>query len=250
MALKITYLTRKEWGADEALPRLGHTVQGDERTEVYIHHTVGVDNDATPNVWETMHEVTTWMRRLQTIRPDLGLDVPYSFVAFFMPGELVICEGRGAMRSGAHTIGHNRSAIGLAVHGNFQLPTFGLEAYVKAMGVWLHRLKVNQLPFLGSTAPPGRDVFGHRDSGASTNCPGDHLYARLSDLRIEEEDDVDENTKVDWIGDGRKRTLAEMFGHQMRRIDARQEEIAALKAKIAGHDAAAGDGAHKHNEED
>ena len=187
--MDITYLTRKEWAAEEALPRLGSIVQGDERTEVYIHHTVAVDNDATPNVWETTHEVVTWMRRLQTIRPDLGLDVPYSVVAFFKPNELVICEGRGASRQGAHTKYHNRTAIGLAVHGNFQLPTFGLEGYVQAMGAWLHRLKVNQLPFLGTTHPPGRDVFGHRDS-AQTSCPGSHLYDMLGKLKIEEEDDV------------------------------------------------------------
>lgn len=205
--MKVTYLTRQEWGADTALPRLGHIVSPDERTEVFIHHTVAVDSDASPNIWETMAEVISWMRRLQTIRPDLGKDVPYNFVAFFMPNELVICEGRGANRSGAHTIGHNRSAIGLAVHGNFQLPTFGLEGYVKTMGPWLYQLKVSLLPFLGTKHPPGRDVYGHRDSGAQTACPGNHLYARLDDIVIEpgEEDfmaglsDQKQQEIYDWL---------------------------------------------------
>ena len=196
--MNLIYLTRQEWGADDSLPRLGAIVPGDERTEVYIHHTVAIDSDATPNIWETMHEVTTWMQRLQTIRPDLGKDVPYNYVGFFMPDELVICEGRGSHRSGAHTIGHNRSAIGLAVHGNFNLPTFGLTSYLPAIGAFLWSLQVNKLPFLGTNHPPGRDVFGHRDV-YQTACPGNNLYALLDDIKIEPpEEEDDDMTDEQW----------------------------------------------------
>lgn len=177
------FLTRPAWGADPALPRLGAPVNPDERTEVYIHHTVAVDSDATPNVWETLDEVKSWMQRLQTVRPDLGLDVPYSFVVFFMPDQLVICEGRGWARQGAHTAGHNRTAIAFGVHGNFQIPTFGLPLWLAPLGEWI-ALESTMLPNLGTVKPPDRDVWGHRDSGALTSCPGDHLYANLQHVRL------------------------------------------------------------------
>jgi hypothetical protein len=187
--MNVVYLTREEWGADPNLPRLGSIVPPAERTEVYIHHTVGVDSDATPNVWETMDECKVWMRRLQTIRPDLGLDVPYNFVVFLMPDQLVIMEGRGVDRRGAHTAYHNRTALAWAFHGNFMLPTFGLKKYLPYLGYWIHDLKVtHSLVNLGAVRPALRDVFGHRDSGAYTSCCGDYLYDELGLIRIEEED--------------------------------------------------------------
>ncbi len=196
--MNTVYLNRKAWGADPNLPRLGYIVAPSKRTEVFIHHTVAVDDDATPNIWESLDEVRYWMGRLQTIRPDLGLDVPYNFVAFFClidgVATLVICEGRGVDRTGAHTIGHNTPAIAIAVHGNFQLPTFGLLAYLPPIGEWLAVLKEeNSLINLGNVHPPARDVFGHRDV-YGTACPGDHLYINLGaikiELPVEEEDDM------------------------------------------------------------
>lgn len=189
--MNTVFLTRPAWGADPTLPRLGVPVAPDERTEVYIHHTVAVDNDATPNVWEALDEVKPWMQRLQTIRPDLGLDVPYNFVVFFMTNQLVICEGRGWARRGAHTAGHNRTAIAFGVHGNFQIPTFGLSLWLKPLGEWI-ALESTALPNLGTVKPPDRDVWGHRDAGALTSCPGDHLYANLHHVKLAlPEDEMD-----------------------------------------------------------
>jgi len=40
-------IDRAEWGADKKLPRRGYLIGALRRTEVYIHHTVIVDADAT-----------------------------------------------------------------------------------------------------------------------------------------------------------------------------------------------------------
>ena len=71
----VQYLSRREWGADTGLARLGGHYPGDEPTEAIMHHTVIIDNDATPNRWESAAEIIPKMRQLQKIRPDLGLDV-------------------------------------------------------------------------------------------------------------------------------------------------------------------------------
>ncbi len=90
------------------------------RTEVFIHHTTVIDGDQSANTWDSLAAVRAQMRRLQTLRTaDLGADVPYNHVAFCMrDGELVLCEGRGLERTGAHTPNHNRSALGIAIQGN------------------------------------------------------------------------------------------------------------------------------------
>lgn len=140
MKLQITpdlvYLDRKEWDADPTLPRLGYAVALEKRTHAIMHHTVVVDSDATPNVWENMEEVKQKMQQLQMIRPDLGLDVPYNFVGFLMGNRrLVVCEGRGEDRTGAHTHGHNTEGVALALEGNFDLAR-DITSWIPALSRW------------------------------------------------------------------------------------------------------------------
>ena len=184
----VSVLSRADWGARTDLPRLGAMVDPAKRTEVFIHHTVIVDNDPTPNQWETLDEVKTRMRQLQTIRAeDLGADVPYSLVAFCMAnGDVVLGEGRGLERSGAHTSGHNTSALGIAFQGNFDnlpLPTH-FDSQLAAFGKWLRQLR-EQRGFvnLGTERPLGREVFAHRDV-KPTSCPGERLFQKLGLIRL------------------------------------------------------------------
>ncbi len=191
--MKTVVLNREEWGASIDLPRRGHPIGPARRTEVFIHHTVVVDSDSTINEWEQLGEVTARMQQLQAIRPDLGLDVPYSIVAFCMSnGDLLLCEGRGLYRTGAHTAGHNRSALGIAFQGNFQkrpLPKH-LDSHLAALGNWLKELQRDQgFVNLGSVRPYGREVWGHRDVKA-TECPGQLLYDKLHLVRYADEDEM------------------------------------------------------------
>ena len=78
----VTVLNRDDWGASADYPRRGYLIGPQRRTEVFIHHTVITDDDDSPNEWDSLDEVRRRMRVLQTIRPDLGRDVPYSMVAF------------------------------------------------------------------------------------------------------------------------------------------------------------------------
>lgn len=181
------YRTREQWGADPALPRLGHPVDPVKRTEVFVHHTVTLDGDDTKSTWETWDEIAAHMRRLQKIRPDLGLDVPYSAVVHVTPaGGLVICEGRGYDRTGAHSVGHNTAALGFSWAGDFDghpPPAPILDKAMTAFGAYLHELRATGFPRLGSrrAVAGGRTVWGHRDIKA-TACPGEALWKRLVDI--------------------------------------------------------------------
>jgi len=165
-----------------------------------VHHTVIVDDDASVNEWGDLAAVRAKMRQLQTIRPDLGKDVPYSMVAFCMAnGDLVLCEGRGLERTGAHTIGHNRSALGIAFQGNFDrrpLPSH-FDAQLASLGDWLRQLRRTRgFTRLGTVRPADRQVWAHRDI-QSTRCPGGHLY-RLERIRFIEEEDENMMDEATW----------------------------------------------------
>ncbi len=189
----LLYLTRSGWGANKTIPRLGYTVSRSQRTKAIIHHTVVVDNDATKNLWTSLDEVKSKMRQLQVIRPDLGMDVPYNFVMFLMEdGSIIVCEGRGLDRTGAHTHGHNTDGMATALQGNFMLPV-DLSAYISGMSRWWGWLRYDQgMVNLGSEHP-GAIAYGHRDfrdpndTSTWTSCPGDNLYNIIPQLVFKED---------------------------------------------------------------
>lgn len=194
-------MDRQEWGADPSLPRRGDLVDAAERSEVFIHHTFNVDDDATPNEYEDLEVVKAKMRALQRARPDLGLDVPYSFVAFCMAdGELVLGEGRGFDRSGAHSVGHNRSAFGIALQGDFEggpAPAH-FDSQLAALGDWLRSLRETEgYTRLGASRPPDRQVWAHMDIKA-TLCPGRLLVERLGRIRFLDEEDEMAMDQATW----------------------------------------------------
>ena len=197
------YLSRNAWRADTTLARRGHPIGPVPRTEVYIHHTLVTDADVTANEWNSVATVKSRMRRLQTARPDLGLDVPYNFVAFCMSDDqLVLCEGRGLYRTGAHTRNHNRSALGVAFQGDFEtaeLPEY-IDFQLSELAEWLRTLR-NELGFvnLGDSRPGDTQVWGHRDAKSTrTICPGQKLYDKLSLLRFIDEEDDNAMDKLTW----------------------------------------------------
>src|SRR3990167_5143917 len=205
LAPNLYYMDRAEWGEDTAIPRLGGPedprgpyplVPRDTRVYAIFHHTVAIDNDASPSVWETIDEVKTQMRRLQTIRPDLGLDVPYNFVLFLMKDDMVIVgEGRGYDRWGAHTAGgdnrgryFNGAGIATAFHADLENYNLILSHWIPTINYWLGHLQ-QVLPNLGTASPTIYPVAGHRDfspysSLNATACPGYYLYLRMGAFKF------------------------------------------------------------------
>lgn len=192
---ELTFVDRSGWGASKAHLRKGYKVARKQRTHVIIHHTVMPDNDRTKNIWETESEVFQMMKKLQTVRPDLGLDVPYNFVVFLMnttPASMYVCEGRGEDRTGAHTHGQNTKGIGISFAGNFHDFDANFADYVPLLSAFLGWLKFNPnhpsygrsyapMTNLGSKAPSEGTVFAHKDF-APTACPGKNIIPFLRDV--------------------------------------------------------------------
>lgn len=99
--MAVQFLNRFDWGADPRSVVLGAAIPHQQFVGLVIHHTV-ID-------YVVGGDAAAYMRRLQRSRPDLGLEVPYSFVIFETedPNSCIVAEGRGWGRSGAHTVGYN-----------------------------------------------------------------------------------------------------------------------------------------------
>lgn len=172
----ITYLTRADWGA-------GPVTRGEVLTVApvgwFVHHTVMIlpDYDRDGFRHGDLDDVKRYMGELQRARPDLGSEIPYSWVGFRGENDhaVVICEGRGAMRSGAHTGDRdwrlNYTHYAWAVAGNTETEPFTIG---EATGFrWL------AARFTPKATGPTR---GHRDA-AATACPGRNAYAALGLLQ-------------------------------------------------------------------
>lgn len=230
VSARVVYADRATWGALD-IPRLGGPedprgpfalVPRENRTHAIHHHTVVLDdNDNTPNRWTSLVEVYGRMRQLQTIRPDLGNDTPYNDILFWMEAsfgraDLVICEGRGPDRWGAHTKGidangeyHNGSGLALAFQGNTMLPLRleGIVGLISAYWKWTvdGHMTREAFPHLGELRPVRASSYGHRDfrdendRSTWTVCPGDGLYNQLPNIEVngsdEDESEV-ENMKA------------------------------------------------------
>lgn len=147
-----------------------------QRSQVVFHHTAIRGN----REWGGAASIRGHMERLAEIRPELfrprAPDCPYNLVAFLplrhrsIHSGLVLVEGIGMDRRGAHTARANTPSIGVAFAGDFSdydAPV-RLSCAVAEIAGWLDHFFGRRLP-----------ISGHRDHSA-TECPGDALYRAIA----------------------------------------------------------------------
>lgn len=147
-----------------------HRVPHQQFKGLAVHHTVtnwNPDDYTGENYGDLQHDIGTAMRALLFSRPDLGPEVPYSFVVFQDPDPNLawLAEGRGLSFTGAHTAGYNSTVYGVAMYGNYDLrdPTPGMAEAIYTVGTWL-------------ADPIGaRPTIFHYDVSA-TACPGGRSF--------------------------------------------------------------------------
>jgi len=165
-------LTRAEWGA--RAPRYVNHIQT-PTARLWIHHSADDRQGASA------------VRSHQNFHMDTKgwSDIAYSVL---LGDDGTFFEGRGIGVQGGHTANENRVSHAICLLGNFQnrRPTdASVNALVRA--AQLGRDRRWWVPTCG----------GHRDApGASTSCPGNHLYNLLPQIRtrvngsIQPEEDI------------------------------------------------------------
>lgn len=164
-------VSREAWGAR----RTRCSSRDASKSRLAVHYTV------TPSA-----NPERQVRAIQTYHMDSRgwCDVGYHFLVGI---DGSVYEGRPLDLRGAHVGGHNTGNVGVSFIGCFHPtgcrsgwgPTHPPEIMVEAGGRLLA-----QLADMHGITVTSATLKGHRDhSGASTSCPGDHLHARLGDLR-------------------------------------------------------------------
>lgn len=230
--MNIIWVPRSTWGSSQSTEDFIRDRRGDPaegKTEIHIHHTAAVDSDdATPNRWD-YDEAVAYMQRLEWVRKsDLG-PLPYSenYAVNEELDRVWVFEGRGWVKRGAHTGGHNIPGVGLGAFGNFNKDDPGAAAAIlEAMQERVLSKRTGPLPNLGNTkSPNGWNVWGHRDSKA-TACPGDQLYSLLADFNLE--------AKI--VEDDPLQTRVEALEARTAALESAQSNAAAMDRADAAHD--------------
>jgi hypothetical protein len=199
--MQILYVSRAQWGATQSTENYisnRSSASPAQKTTIQVHHTASIDSrDQTPNRWAYENAVR-YMRSLQTARPELG-PLPYSMnLAVSEDAETVwLFEGRGILKIGAHTAGHNLDGVGYGIFGNFDLrDDVAALAAIGAIEADVALRRREGLVNLGQEKNPrGWNAWGHRDSSPKS-CPGNHLYPLLANFRLDTQSGDDEMSLV------------------------------------------------------
>ncbi len=183
-------VTRGGWGAD-ADWREGGYAYGDDVKMAFVHHTAGSNGYSCKEAPKVIRGIYRYHVK------SLGWrDIGYNFLIDKCG---TIYEGRagGVTESvrGAHTLGFNNASMGVAVLGDFSKknpPKKATDAIAKLTAWKLGLYGVNAEGSTRMTSGGGKyskgkkvkmhTISGHRD-GFATECPGEHLYDELGDIR-------------------------------------------------------------------
>lgn len=165
-------LARSAWTSTEpgGLPLAGPV------SDLFIHHTAGAVPLGGVNASKTVEAATIRATREDHVINRGFADIGYCYG--FMPSGRVY-ELRGH-RTGGHTFCCNRTSIAFVFFGSSDAVAGpALENAVRMM----HEERLRQIEIGNLTA--NHRIRGHRDVGTehgSTECPGNALFARLSEI--------------------------------------------------------------------
>jgi hypothetical protein len=170
--------TRDDWKA--LPPRRPATLQKKTPDKIVVHHTATANSKDTS--LEHAYRLSREIQRFHMHKrgwDDTGQQLTISRGGHVMEGRNRSLE---AIRTGGHAIGaqaryHNDHTLGIENEGTYSkasVPGKLWEALVETC-CWL---------CVEYDLDPFRAIVGHRDL-VTTDCPGDVLYARLSELRTE-----------------------------------------------------------------
>jgi hypothetical protein len=189
-------ISRAGWGADESKRRNGSREYA-RVSKLVVHHTVTPNDDPDPaSTVRAIYAYHTQSRGWDDIGYNFLVDAAgrvYEgrFARQYAPDEVPTGENPdGAGVVGAHAQRHNHGSAGVALLGDFhggQPPPAALDGLVAVLAWKAARHGIDPQGATPFTTTDGHtyafpNVAGHRDVG-KTECPGDHLYAALPQVR-------------------------------------------------------------------
>ncbi|WP_438293534.1 peptidoglycan recognition protein family protein [Streptomyces sp. HUAS TT7] len=185
-------ITRKGWGADEAV-REGGFLYTKSIKVAFVHHTAtgnGYSCAQAPSVLRGIYRYH--------VKSNGWRDIGYNF-AVDKCGNIYEGRAGGVAKAvmGAHTLGFNTNSMGIALLGTYNdtNPSAAALKAIEQLSAWKLGLygvnpkgKSTLVSAGGNRYKKGHSVklnaiSGHRD-GFATDCPGARLYGRLGAARV------------------------------------------------------------------
>ncbi len=190
-------VTRKQWGADESLKR-NCTRDYNRVQQLFVHHTVGTNNDPHPKA--TMRSIY-WYHVVRRGWCDIGYNFVISSDGRVFEGRYARRYGRGEIHdgetkggrivTGAHVASYNSGSVGVSLMGNYSQvrPSKKMRTALVKFLAWearRHGLRPRAEHTYKNPVTGHRRrlpvIAGHRDAG-STECPGNYVYRGLPSIR-------------------------------------------------------------------
>lgn len=170
------YQSRSDWCPDGSCPA-DPTPNFTVVTHLIVHHSAGPNSSSdwpavVRAIWDFHVNVNGWA------------DVGYNWL---IDPDGNIYQGRGDNVLGAHFCGTNAGTMGVCMLGNYQEDDPAQDALFQLEKLLAWKSCEASIDPLATAYHPSSGlnlyrISGHRD-GCSTECPGDHLYPLLPQLR-------------------------------------------------------------------
>jgi len=182
---------REQWGADESwrtsAPRYNNTIQ-----QVHVHHTATGNDYARADVPPLLRGIYRYHTH------TLGWsDIGYNFLVDKF-GRVWVGRAGGVAKPvrGAHTLGFNDTSVGVAMIGSYDdgwpwdkaltgvvmLAAWKLAMYDRKPTGWIPVYSHGSDKYAAGQWVTLPVIDGHRDTN-DTECPGQHLYGKLPEIR-------------------------------------------------------------------
>ncbi len=172
-------ISRAQWGADDAYTLANWPPEYVPIKKIIVHHTVTSNSDPDPAA--TVRSIFYY----HAVSLGWG-DIGYNFL---IDPQGRIYEGRYGGNSvvGGHALTWNYGSVGIAALGNYAEGDITPAMYSAFVELMAWKSNVNHVNPIGNDYLNGANLpnyLGHRDVG-QTACPGDYLYARIAQFRID-----------------------------------------------------------------
>lgn len=203
----LSYVTRKQWGADESLRKCSIDISPGRVQAMTVHHTAGATDYSKAQVPGILRGILRY--HTQTLG---WCDIGYNMLIDKFGG---VYQGRTGSHSesviGAHAAGFNTDTFGVSVMGTYSSPA--PKAAIDALGrlgawqaaTWGYDPKSSvTLTSQGGDAKYRKGqkvtlprIFAHRDTGY-TECPGNGLYGQMAAIRSSAAKQLESIYTVSW----------------------------------------------------
>jgi hypothetical protein len=191
-------VSRAAWRADESLN--GHDPEYTSDVQaLFVHHTAGTNSYSCGDSAKILRSIHAYH-----VRSKHWNDIGYNFL-IDKCGTLFEGRAGGITRPvlGAHTMGFNSHAAGIAVLGDYagrgvsakvkaviaQVAAYKIGMYGNPAGGSVMMTSAGSNKYRSGTTVRMKRISGHRDA-VSTECPGNTLYRQLSSIRDLADDPV------------------------------------------------------------